>query len=133
MSDIGLTHIALPVSSLEASIAFYGKFANMRVVHSRPRVVWLSDQTRPFVMVLFEMKEKIVPLSAPAHLGVGVASRQELEKLCHIAQLDGCLADGPQDSGPPVGYWAELHDPDGHVLELAFGQQVGLAVESANA
>ncbi|HNC43573.1 MAG TPA: VOC family protein, partial [Acidobacteriota bacterium] len=26
--------------------------------------------------------------------------------------------------------WAFLRDPDGHTLELAFGQEVGLTVES---
>ena len=31
-------------------------------------------------------------------------------------------------AGPPVGYWAFLRDPDGHTLEVSFGQQVGLTV-----
>ena len=38
---------------------------------------------------------------------------------------------GPIDSGEPVGYWAFLSDPDGHTLELAFGQEVGLTVAGA--
>ena len=29
MTDIGLAHIALPVRSLEASVAFYAQYANM--------------------------------------------------------------------------------------------------------
>jgi hypothetical protein len=28
----------------------------------------------------------------------------------------------------PVGYWALLRDPDGHALELSYGQEVGLTV-----
>jgi hypothetical protein len=31
--------------------------------------------------------------------------------------------------GPPVGYWAFLRDPDGHTLEISFGQEVGVTVE----
>ena len=35
MSDLGRTHIALPVANIEASLAFYAKYARMRVVHPR--------------------------------------------------------------------------------------------------
>jgi len=33
------------------------------------------------------------------------------------------------DSGYPVGYWAFINDPDGHVLEISYGQEIGLTVE----
>ncbi len=33
--DIGLTHVALPATNLEASVAFYFKYAKMQVVHRR--------------------------------------------------------------------------------------------------
>jgi hypothetical protein len=39
---------------------------------------------------------------------------------------------GPYDSGPPVGYWAIIPDPDGHNLELSYGQEVGLTVEKSH-
>lgn len=132
MSDVGLTHVALPVRSLAASIAFYARFADMQVVHQRPQVVWLSDRTRPFVIVLWEeTEEQIRPLAHPAHLGVGLASRQLVNERCALAREQGCLIVGPTDSGPPVGYWASLRDPDGHCLELSHGQDVGLAVGDA--
>jgi catechol 2,3-dioxygenase-like lactoylglutathione lyase family enzyme len=35
MLDIGLTHIALPVSDIEQSIKFYATYAEMKVVHRR--------------------------------------------------------------------------------------------------
>ena len=38
---------------------------------------------------------------------------------------------GPFDDGPPVGYWAYVVDPDGHNLEISYGQEVGLAVDTA--
>ncbi len=131
MSDLGFTHIALPVRSLEASVAFYGRFANMRVVHSRPGVRWVSDGTRPFVIVLLESSAEIRPLLPDAHLGVGVASRKEVDRLCGIARAEGCLVSEPVEFGPPVGYWAYLRDPDGHTLELAYGQHVSLVVETS--
>jgi lactoylglutathione lyase len=129
MSDIGLTHVALPVHSLAASVAFYAKYAGMQAVHSRPGVVWVSDRTRPFAVVLIETSNEIKPLLPMAHLGVGVRSREEVDRLCQLAREDQCLAREPEDSGPPVGYWALMRDPDGHTLEVAYGQELGHAVE----
>jgi lactoylglutathione lyase len=131
MSDIGLTHIALPVHSLAASVAFYAKYANMQAVHQRPGVVWVSDRTRPFAVVLIETSNEIKPLLPMAHLGVGVQSREEVDRLCQLAREDHCLARESEDSGPPVGYWALIRDPDGHTLEVAYGQELGNAVEGA--
>lgn len=129
MSDIGLTHVALPVRSLDASVAFYAKYANMRPVHRRRGVVWISDRTRPFAVVLIETSSQIKPLLPMAHLGVGVASRAEVDRLCRDAREDECLLRAPEDSGPPVGYWGLIRDPDGHTLEIAHGQELGNTVE----
>jgi lactoylglutathione lyase len=131
MSDIGLTHVALPVHSLDASAAFYAKYANMQAVHRRPHVVWLTDRTRPFAIVLIETQNEIKPLLPVAHLGVGVASREEVDRLSQLAREDRCLLRDPEDSGPPVGYWALMRDPDGHTLEVAYGQELGNAVQRA--
>ena len=137
MSDLGLTHIALPVTDVETSIAFYAKYARMRVVHRRGgsagegEVVWISDRTRPFVVVLIGAERVDHPLLPWAHLGVGCESREEVDRLCEEARAEGRLRMGPTESGYPVGYWALLSDPDGHTLELSFGQEVGLTVESA--
>ena len=132
MTDIGLTHVALPVRSLAASVAFYGKYAGMRTVHQRPGVVWVSDRTRPFALVLIETAAEIKPLLPMAHLGVGVGSREDVDRLCRLAREEQCLAREPQESGPPVGYWALIRDPDGHTLELAFGQELGHAIAGGN-
>jgi catechol 2,3-dioxygenase-like lactoylglutathione lyase family enzyme len=129
MSDLGLTHVALPVRSLAASVAFYAKYASMQTVHQRHGVVWVSDRTRPFALVLIETSSEIKPLLPMAHLGVGVRSREDVDRLCRLARDDGCLLREPEDSGPPVGYWALIRDPDGHTLEVAHGQELGSAVE----
>ena len=132
MSDLGLTHIALPACDLDESIAFYHAYARMQVVHRREGVVWLSDKTRPFVIVLMESEAVMHPLRPAAHLGVACASREEVDRLSARARDGSCLIDGPKDYGPPVGYWAFLRDPDGHTLEISFGQDVGLAVKGAS-
>jgi predicted enzyme related to lactoylglutathione lyase len=49
-----------------------------------------------------------------------------------LAKDDGRTVLGPIDSGPPVGYWAYIADPDGHNLEISYGQEVGLTVDQAS-
>jgi catechol 2,3-dioxygenase-like lactoylglutathione lyase family enzyme len=131
LTDVGLTHVALPVTDLERSVAFYARYAGMQVVHRREGVVWLSDRTRPFVIVLIEAAEVEAPLHPVAHLGVACASREDVDALCRRAKEEDALVSGPLDYGPPVGYWGFLRDPDGHTLEVSYGQEVGLAVAEA--
>jgi catechol 2,3-dioxygenase-like lactoylglutathione lyase family enzyme len=134
--DIGLTHIALPVSDIDLSIEFYAKYAHMQVIHRRidvetgVDVVWLCDGTRPFAIVLIQ-KDPVHPILSPlAHLGVGCKSREDLDNLCQQARTEGVKIEGPKDSPDPIGYWAFLSDPDGHTLELSHGQEIGLTVEN---
>src|SRR5271165_2219334 len=135
--DIGWTHVALYAHDLDASIDFYARYARMGIVHSRKdddgsRVVWLSDRTRPFVLVLIASREPVKnPLGPSAHLGVGLPSREAVDERCALARKEGRLRMGPTDSGYPVGYWALIADPDGHVLEVSYGQEVGIAVDGA--
>ena len=130
MSDLGLTHIALSVSSLPRSIAFWTKYAQLQKVHEHPGVVWLSDKLRPFAIVLIELPDQNVPLLPENHIGVAVKSRAELDRLAGEARKENCLLRGPEDAGPIVGYWVYIKDPDGHTLELSHGQEVGLAVQN---
>jgi catechol 2,3-dioxygenase-like lactoylglutathione lyase family enzyme len=135
--DVGVTHVALAVTDLDASIAFYEKYGSMRVVHRRSdpggnAVAWISDLTRPFVLVLIEVTAVDRPLGGVyGHVGRGVDARAEVDRLCAAARGEGREVFGPLDSGPPVGYWAYIVDPDGHNLELSYGQEVGLTVDRA--
>ncbi len=137
MADIGLTHVALSVRDLDASAAFYEKYARMTVIDRRDqedgvRVVWLTDHTRPFVIVLIETaSQNDTALGPLGHLGVACESRAAIDLLCAEAEAEGRLRRGAIDSGPPIGYTAFLADPDGNSLELSHGQEVGLAVARA--
>lgn len=135
--DVGWTHVALKVADADRSVDFYQRFAQMQVVHRRSdadgaTVVWLSDLTRPFVLVL--IARGAVPehaVSSIAHLGIGCESREALDRFAAQAAAEGCLRGGPTDSGYPIGYWAMLSDPDGYALELSFGQEVALTVNQS--
>jgi lactoylglutathione lyase len=133
MPDVGWSHVALSVSRLEDSIAFYARYARMKVMHQRAergiRVAWMTDGTRPFVIVLAQMAEqRDTPLAPFGHLGIGCESRAEVERLCDLARAEGRLKSGPSDDGHPVGYWAFIADPDGNNLEVSYGQEIGFTV-----
>lgn len=137
-NDLGATHVALPVADVARSIEFYARYADMQVVHDRvdeangTRVAWISDLTRPFVVVLIQTPTPGDGLKGFwAHLGVGVASRDEVDRRCAAATAEGRPVIGPTDSGYPVGYWAYIVDPDGHNLEISHGQEVGFTVEQS--
>lgn len=137
MTDIGLTHVAFSARRLEASVGFYEKYARMTCVHRREagavRVAWMTDHTRPFVVVLVEAPgREDAPLGPFGHLGVACETPAEVDRLCAAARADGILRKEPTDSGPPVGYWAFIADPDGNTLELSYGQEVGLTVTEAS-
>ena len=136
MPDLGLTHVAFTVRDLDASLAFYAKYAGMAVVHRRAhdsvRSAWLTDHTRPFVIVLIEgAGVPDQPLGPFGHLGVACKSREEIDRLISEACAEGRPTRVPVDAGEPVGYVGRIADPDGNSLELSFGQEVGLAVASA--
>jgi len=135
--------VAYRVSQLDRSLAFYERYAGMRVVHQRggigrTRVAWISDATRPFVVVLVEAPRRLHWVSRLArrwagrrsfsHLGVACASRAQLDALARRARDEGVLDDGPRELPPPAGYLALLRDPDGYALELSVGQEVERSV-----
>src|SRR6266581_1223949 len=68
-----------------------------------------------------------LPAEVEADANFAHVSQGEAVFVCHGPE--GRLVREPEDSGPPVGYWAFLRDPDGHTLEIAYGQELGLAVE----
>lgn len=127
--DLGLTHIALPVSDLDRSVAFYRDYAHLEVVHravsaNGRETAWVTDLTRSFVVKL--MQAPAAPalgrLSGWSHLGVGCLSTDEVDERVARAAAESLGIIGPIDDGPPDGYWAIIIDPDGHNLELSFGQ-----------
>ena len=129
MPDTGFTHVALPVTDLDRSVGFYSRWAGMTVI-DRLRdpgtgfeAARLVDGDRSFALALVRTGRPVdTPVVFPAHLGVGCASRADVDRLAEEARSEGCLHKDPTASGFPLGYWTLLSDPDGHHLELSYGQ-----------
>jgi lactoylglutathione lyase len=141
------THLALHVRSLNASITFYERYTNLRVIdrHSDAsstgmEVIWMSDQRNAeenkFVLVLLEGVPKSIPGAAPqsplgpiSHFGFAVPSRGDVDAIAGEAEASGVLRFGPTFLNPYAGYLCILQDPDGHNVEFSHGQSLGKSVE----
>lgn len=127
-----LTHIALHLRDLEASIAFYRDICGMRIVHERndggTRVVWMAEPGREtdFIFVLLpggpgrDQAEKDF-----SHFGFALESRAAVDRVATAAEEAGYLAWPPRDEPYPVGYYCGLRDPDGNFVEFSYGQPLG--------
>ena len=143
-----LTHIALPVRSLDDTLAFYEKFTTLVRISERHdpdtkmRTVWLANErdiTKPgaarFVIVLMEgalpkqitgdIVEEYGFLTSIAHLGISLDSRDEVDEVARRADEDGCLVLGPMYRNPDVGYICLIKDPDGNNVEFSVEQVLG--------
>ena len=127
------THIGLPVSDVSKSVAFYEKWAGMKVTErvEHPfgiKAARLSSKGQPFVLSLFEAPAA-PSLVGLGHLGMTLASNEDVDKLAADAKKEGIGVIGPEDTGSELGYQVFLSDPDGNNLEFSAGQSATLAVE----
>jgi len=143
-----LTHVALPVRDLDATLAFYAKYTTLIKIHERRdpvtdiRSVWLANErditttgAARFVIVLIcgalptditgGIKEEYGFLRSISHLGISLNSRTEVDQIAAMAKEDGCLLLGPMYNDEVVGYICVITDPDGNNLEFSVEQILG--------
>jgi lactoylglutathione lyase len=134
------THIALPSSDIDASVAWYERFTPLvvlqRFADDDGRSAWLTHEGQadsPFVLVLVMFNRdagRAQPIMAPfAHIGIEVPERADVDALADRARAEGCLSWEPRDMPDPVGYICALSDPDGNVIEISHDQGVYAAVQ----
>jgi len=130
------THIALPCTNIDATIAWYEKYTPMRLLDRREDAdgygAWLGHPDmvdKPFILVLvsfFRDQDKgPQPTMAPfAHIGIELTSAEEVDAIAEMGRQDDCLMWPPTQMPPPIGYICALTDPDGNVIEFSFDQGV---------
>jgi len=142
-----LTHIALPVKDLDATLAFYERYTTLVNIHERLdpqtglRSVWLANQrdvtdaAARFVIVLIcgklptavtgDIKEEYGFLRSISHLGISLDSRDDVDRVAAMAKQEGCLLLGPMYRNEVVGYICIVTDPDGNNVEFSVEQVLG--------
>lgn len=127
-----LTHIALHVRDLDACVAFYADFCQLRIAHTREqngrRVVWMAEPGREqeFILVLIPggpgRDQRGDDFS---HLGFALDSEAAVDAIAARARAAGCLLWEPRRESYPVGYYCGVRDPDGTAVEFSYGQPLG--------
>ena len=142
-----LTHIALPVRDLDATLAFYERYTTLVNIHERfdpqtgLRSVWLANErdvtadAARFVIVLIcgklptavtgDIKEEYGFLRSISHLGISCDTREAVDAIAAKAKEEGCLLLGPMYRNPIVGYICIVTDPDGNNVEFSVEQVLG--------
>lgn len=143
-----LTHIALPVRDLDATLAFYAKYTTLAKIHERHdestglSSVWLANErdvttegAARFVIVLIcgklptkitgDIKEEYGFLRSISHLGISLNTRDEVDLIAAMAKEEGCLLLGPMYRNEVVGYICVITDPDGNNVEFSVEQILG--------
>ena len=115
-----LTHIALQVRDLDASMDFYRSYCGLEIVHERndrgTRILWLAERgrERDFILVLMPGGRGRVPAADDySHLGFALASRASVDAIAARAKAEGRLIWPPKQEPYPVGYYCGVMDPDG--------------------
>jgi lactoylglutathione lyase len=134
------THIALPSSDLDATIAWYQEFTPLVLLDRREdadgQSAWLSHDGQvdsPFVLVLVmfwkDQGTKQAIMSPFAHIGIEVPERQDVIDIAERAKAAECLHWPPMDMPDPIGFICAIKDPDGNVIEISHNQGVYAKVQ----
>jgi catechol 2,3-dioxygenase-like lactoylglutathione lyase family enzyme len=127
-----LTHLALHVCDMDASVAFYKTYCGMQSVHERfadgQQVVWLAEPGREqeFIFVLISGgQEHHQAATDYSHFGFALESRAAVDRVAEQARKAGYLAWEPREEPYPVGYYCGVRAPEGTMVEFSYGQPLG--------
>lgn len=133
------THIALRVTDMDATVAWFTEFTPLALIDRREDDLgcgaWLGMEgqtNNPFILVLAQFFEGSDPFAgaplatlAPfAHLGIELPNKQDVDDIAAKASAAECLAMPPTMMPAPIGYICMLRDPDGNMVEFSWDQGV---------
>ncbi len=133
------THIALRVSDIDATIAWYEDFTPLRLIDKREDDAgygaWLGmpgETNNPFILVVAQFFPGKDPFGAApmatlapfAHFGIEMPARDDIDAIAERAKAADCLGMPPTVMPAPIGYITMLRDPDGNTVEFSWDQGV---------
>jgi len=125
-------HLAMPVSNLEESRAFYVDMLGCQVGRQKP--TWLDIYFLGHQITLHQKPDQVLPLNAQGvrHFGATLAWQDWEDLVARLVAKGVPLADGP--SFKHVGRPEEqgkvfLRDPSGNVIELKTYKNPEIALE----
>jgi lactoylglutathione lyase len=133
------THIALRVSDMDATIAWYAEYTPLELIDRREDEMgygaWLGmpgETNNPFILVIAQFFEHSDPFAdAPIatlapfpHFGIELPKKDDVDAIAERAKQDGCLGMPPTMMPQPIGYITMLKDPDGNTVEFSWDQGV---------
>lgn len=116
----GLTHVALVVKDVDASIAFYDKIFGVKVMYRNPGFGQIQTIGSNDIIVLEENPDKLNLIGISGgilHLGFRLREAADLEKVvARIIEAGGNILDkGEFCPGEPYVFFK---DPDGYEIEV---------------
>lgn len=133
------THITVPVTDLEGTIAFFTDVCGLAVVRDRRleggSTIWIgpapTEGENPDFVVVIAEGEIVAPLD---HFGFQCDTRERVDEIANWARANDTLVEGPMDLGGSVGYFVLVREPSGHLVEFTYGQPIrGLGATSSDA
>ena len=133
------THIALRVSDIDATIAWYEQYTPLVLIDRREDDqgygAWLGmpgETNNPFILVLAQFFPDKDPFAAApkatlapfAHLGIELPNKDDVDEVARKGEAGGCLGMPPTMMPQPIGYICMLKDPDGNTIEFSWDQGV---------
>lgn len=127
-----LTHTAIRVRDLKATIRFYEEFTPLRSVHTRvdqdtgTAVTWLRQEQPHFTIVAIQPEKFEGPdfrLEGLEHLGFELTSRAAVDEMAkRLRDAGHDVFYGPRYYDRIVGYICLVRDPDGRIVEYSAEQ-----------
>lgn len=131
-----MTHVALHVPDLDASVGFFQSYCGLKVVHERgfkaSRVLWLAEAGRETSLVFVLIPGGTERAQDPrdfGHLGFALDSRAAVDAVAARARGEGRLVFEPRQEAYPVGYYCFVRAPCGRSVEFSYGQPLGPGAE----
>ena len=116
----GLTHLAIAVTDVEATLKFYTHIFDMEVMYHQEKMIQLTTPGNHDILVFEEREEKHIGKSGGiAHFGFRLRDPEDIEAIHQkILEAGGEVVD--QGEFVPGSPYIFFKDPDGYILEVWF-------------